>query len=119
MAIPTTMLSMSVIHQFEKDLNTQILIVLFWFIPVAFITISLFITRRNITNVGWMWYMYALYTLSFYGLFIWILVHLLFLHGKIGILKEYLRTRMFWCEIISEVFLCNVVISDALYAMLF
>ena len=119
MAIPITVLSMSVLHQFEKDLITQILIICFWFIPILIIIVSLILTKSNITNVDLMWYMYAMYTLSFYGIFVWILVHLLYVHGQIDILREYLKKREFWCEIISEVFLCNVVISDALYSLLY
>ena len=118
-AIPITFLSMSVVFQFQNDAMTKILILAFWSIPILILSGGLFFTRLNVKNMSVLWYYYCLYTISFFGLFISLVIHVLVSHEKIDMLTEYIKKSSFWCEMISEVFLCNVVISDLIYSSLF
>ena len=118
-AIPLTLLAVGILVQYEQNQSTVItLIVLFWSIPL--VSLLIFLLLHSITKKsGFLLSAYIVYTLSYFALLVWLICYCLSLYGQLSIISEQLKTFIFYCELISEIFLTNIALSDLLYISLF
>ena len=118
-ALPLTLLAVGILVQFEENEKMVItLIVLFWSAP--FTLLITFLTLHATTgNSKFLSAAYFVYTVTYFTSLVCLICYCLQLYGKLSIITKQLKTFIFWCELISEVFLTNIALSDLLYISLF
>ena len=123
--VPLTLLAAGILVQFvhfqesESEVRTVItFIVLFWAVP--FILLLFFLTLHSITEKnGFLLAAYFVHTVTYFASLVSLIWYCLNLYHQLPIIAQQLKTFTFYCELISEIFLTNISLSDLLYIALF
>ena len=118
LTFPITFISMAILQQYQKDVTVTILIVAFWTLPPLLLYLGVLCARKY-RRYTILLYVYYLYNFCYVGLLLSLVFYSMTLQRILEVLQKLLQAASFWTSSISQVFLCNVVISDMLYMTVF
>ena len=118
LTFPITFISMAILQQYQKDLYVTLIIVTFWIVPPVLIYMGLHYSRKY-RRYTILLVVYYLYNCVYVGLLFSLVFYSMTLHRILEVLQKLLVEASFWTSSIAQVFLCNVVISDMLYMIVF
>ncbi|KAJ3445953.1 hypothetical protein M0812_08488 [Anaeramoeba flamelloides] len=110
LTIPLTLLVGLIFSQIaNQDKSVQYLTIAYWLIP----PIPLFIGHIYYKNR--VYFHYAIWLTLYLGILIALVISQLVHHQKMSIFWDTLKSFDFYCELVAEVGLANVLLSDSLY----
>ncbi len=118
LTFPITFISMAIIQQYQKNLIVTVLILLFWTFPPTVLFLGLHYTRR-FRRYTILLYVYYLYNFCYFAILFSLLLFSLNVNRIVELLQGLMQEPTFWASSLSQVFLCNIVISDMLYMTVF
>lgn len=118
LTFPITFVSMAIVQQYQKNIVITILILLYWTFPPLVLFVGLHITRKYRRYIILL-YVYYLYNFVYFALLLAIVFYSLNVNRIVVLIEGLFAAPTFWASSISQVFLCNVVISDMLYMTVF
>ena len=118
LTFPVTFISMAIVQQYQKDFYVTILILTFWLLPPFILYLGLYFAKRFHRSIILL-YVYYMYNVSYAGLLSSIVFYSLTLEKVLEALENLVQEPAFWAGSFSQIFLCNVVISDMLYMSVF
>ena len=118
LTFPITFISMAILQQYQKDVTVTVLIVAFWTLPPLLLYLGVLCARKY-RRYTILLYVYYLYNFCYVGLLLSLVFYSMTLQRILEVLQKLLQAASFWTSSISQVFLCNVVISDMLYMTVF
>jgi hypothetical protein len=118
LCFPATFVSMSIIHQQQKDSVVTMLIILFWVLPPLTLYLGLYFSNQYKKN-SILLYVYYLYNLAYVGIIFSIMLYSFTADKCLQIVWNLVGSLTFWSAGMAQLCLCNVVISDMLYMTVF
>ena len=118
LTFPITFISMAIVQQYQKDLYVTLLILAFWLIPPVILYLGLYFARKYHRHIILL-YIYYMYNVFYVGLLSSIVFYALTFEKVLEALERLMQEPGFWAGSFSQIFLCNVVISDMLYMSVF
>jgi hypothetical protein len=118
LCFPATFVSMSIIHQQQKDIVVTMLIVLFWVLPPLTLYLGLYCSQKYQKN-SILLCVYYLYNLVYVGIIFVLMLYSFRADKCLQIVRNLLGSLTVWSGGIAQLCLCNVVISDMLYMTVF
>ena len=118
LTFPITFVSMAILQQYQKDIVITALILLFWTTPPSILFLGLHYTRKY-KRYTILLYVYYMYNFCYFALLFSLVLYSLNMDRIVELIRGLLTEPNFWASSMSQVFLCNVVISDMLYMTVF
>ena len=109
---------MAIVQQYQKDFYVTILILTFWLLPPLILYLGLYFAKKYHRHIILL-YVYYMYNVSYASLLASIVFYSLTLEKVLEALENLVQEPAFWAGSFSQIFLCNVVISDMLYMSVF
>ncbi|TRY75294.1 hypothetical protein TCAL_01331 [Tigriopus californicus] len=118
LTFPITFISMAILQQYQKDTFVTMLIICFWTFPPFVLFLGLHYTRKYRRHKILI-YIYYTYNTCYFVILTALVFYSMTFETIIETLEGMMREPTFWISSTSQVFLCNVVISDMLYMTVF
>eukprot|EP00095_Tigriopus_kingsejongensis_P007184 maker-scaffold3067_size10345-snap-gene-0.2 protein:Tk07184 transcript:maker-scaffold3067_size10345-snap-gene-0.2-mRNA-1 annotation:"predicted protein" len=118
LTFPITFISMAIFQQYQKDICITLLIITFWAFPPFVLFLGLHYTRKYRRHKILI-YVYYTYNTCYFVILTSLVFYAMTFERVIETLGNMMQEPKFWISSISQVFLCNVVISDMLYMTVF
>lgn len=118
LTFPITFISMAIVQQYQKDYFVTLLILAFWFVPPLILYMGLYFAKKYQRHTILL-FVYYMYNVFYAGLLSSIIFYSLTIEKVLEVLENLVQEPAFWAGSFSQIFLCNVVISDMLYMSVF
>ena len=118
LTFPITFISMAIVQQYQKDYYVTLLILTFWFFPPFILYLGLYFAKKYHRHIILL-YVYYMYNVFYAGLLFSVIFYSLTIEKVLQALENIVQEPAFWAGSFSQIFLCNVVISDMLYMSVF
>ena len=118
LTFPITFISMAIVQQYQKDFYVTLLILTFWLFPPFILYLGLYFARKYHRHIILL-YIYYMYNVFYVGLLSSVVFYSLTFEKVLEALENLIQEPGFWAGSFSQIFLCNVVISDMLYMSVF
>ena len=118
LTFPVTFVTMAIVQQYQKDIYVTLLILTFWLLPPLVLYLGLYFAKKYHRHIILL-YVYYMYNVFYAGLLSSIVFYSLTIEKVLEALENLVQEPAFWAGSFSQIFLCNVVISDMLYMSVF
>ena len=91
----------------------SLLIILLWILPVLVLYLGIRCSSKRLKLI------YYLYNFTYLSCLLGLLVYSIQFEQALDLFLKFVKDPLFWIETVSKILLCNVVISDILFMIVF